>query len=79
MATKTIDINDAKNQLSELLMLAKKGTDIILAQDDIPLARLVPVGDKSSRPRIAGLHEGAFLISEDFDDPLPDSFWLGKE
>lgn len=28
--------------------------------------------------RIAGLHAGSTLyISDDFDDPLPDSFWLG--
>lgn len=79
MTTKTIDIDDAKNQLSELLTLANKGTDIILSKDNIPLARLVPVENKSSQPRIAGLHKGAFIISEDFDDPLPDSFWLGKE
>lgn len=29
--------------------------------------------------RILGLHEGLVTISEDFDEPLPDSFWLGKE
>ena len=25
------------------------------------------------------LHPGAFIVSDDFDDPLPDSFWLGQE
>ncbi len=29
--------------------------------------------------RIAGLHPGAFQPTADFDDPLPDEFWLGKE
>ena len=29
--------------------------------------------------RIAGLHPGAFQPTTDFDDPLPDEFWLGKE
>ena len=30
-------------------------------------------------PRIAGLHEGQTVISDDFDEPLPDEFWLGKD
>ena len=29
--------------------------------------------------RILGLHRGAMEASEDFDAPLPDSFWLGEE
>ena len=29
--------------------------------------------------RIAGLHAGLTWISDDFDDPLPDSFWLGEK
>ena len=26
-----------------------------------------------------GLHAGMMEMSPDFDDPLPDSFWLGKD
>ncbi|MGB3790981.1 MAG: hypothetical protein WA949_23450 [Phormidesmis sp.] len=29
--------------------------------------------------RKPNLHLGAFVISDEFDDPLPDSFWLGEE
>lgn len=29
--------------------------------------------------RIAGLHAGAWELAPDFDDPLPDEFWLGKD
>lgn len=32
-----------------------------------------------SKNRILGLHRGLMKMSEDFDDPLPDSFWLGEE
>ena len=28
-------------------------------------------------PRKSGLHAGWYEISEDFDAPLPDNFWLG--
>ncbi|MEL6489825.1 MAG: DUF2281 domain-containing protein [Cyanobacteria bacterium J06621_3] len=27
--------------------------------------------------RKPGLYPGAFVISDDFDAPLPDNFWLG--
>ncbi|HEY1082343.1 MAG TPA: hypothetical protein VGE29_08790 [Prosthecobacter sp.] len=29
--------------------------------------------------RIAGLGKGAWAVSDDFDDPLPDEFWLGED
>jgi predicted DNA-binding antitoxin AbrB/MazE fold protein len=32
--------------------------------------------DSEKKPRIPGMHEGAFTVSDDFDDPLPDEFWL---
>ena len=27
--------------------------------------------------RVAGLHDGQISMSDDFNDPLPDEFWLG--
>jgi hypothetical protein len=33
----------------------------------------------SEQPRIAGLHEGQVWISDDFNEPLPDDFWLGED
>jgi len=34
-----------------------------------------------SRPRVLGLfeHTGETWMSDDFDDELPDSFWLGED
>jgi hypothetical protein len=29
--------------------------------------------------RVAGLHEGQIWMSDDFNDPLPDEFWLGDD
>lgn len=31
------------------------------------------------KERVLGLHPGAMEASDDFDAPLPDSFWLGEE
>lgn len=31
------------------------------------------------KPRVFGEHRGLIETSEDFDAPLPDSFWLGDD
>jgi hypothetical protein len=33
----------------------------------------------SSCARRAGLHAGAWQVAQDFDAPLPDEFWLGRD
>lgn len=30
------------------------------------------------KERQPDLHPGAFVMADDFDTPLPDSFWLGE-
>ena len=30
-------------------------------------------------PRRAGLHAGAWEVAQDFDTPLSDEFWLGRD
>ena len=34
--------------------------------------------ENQSHKRLAGLGKGTVVIADDFDDPLPDSFWLGE-
>ena len=34
--------------------------------------------NSSNAPRIPGLHLGQVWMSEDFNEPLPDEFWLGN-
>ena len=31
------------------------------------------------KPRVMDLHKGQVWMSDDFDEPLPDEFWLGKD
>ena len=33
----------------------------------------------SQRKRVGGLNPGSITVSEDFDEPLPDEFWLGEK
>lgn len=73
MLTKTIDIKKKPPDLQALLSLVADGTEIVLTENDTPIARMVQAGK-----RVAGLHSGAIRISDDFDEPLPDEFWTGK-
>jgi prevent-host-death family protein len=74
----TVNMHEAKTHLSELLALALQGEEVIIAKANKPMARLVPL-EQPKKPRIAGLHAGeGFWMSDDFDEPLPDEFWLGN-
>ena len=76
--TKMVDVQEAKLRWDELLAMLSEGTEIILAQDTQPLARLTPIASPTS-PRIAGLHAGSAWMSDDFNTPLPEDFWTRNE
>ncbi len=78
--TTTIDVSEAQQQLSRLLELARAGHEVVIVEGSIPVARLTAVApDLSQRQsRVAGLHQGAVSVSDDFDQPLPDEFWAGN-
>jgi antitoxin (DNA-binding transcriptional repressor) of toxin-antitoxin stability system len=78
MLAKQVDVQ--KTSLKELLALVREGTEVLLTEDDTPIAKIVPVEQKQAliRPRVPGLFPGIWM-SEDFDDPLPDEFWFGEE
>ncbi len=35
--------------------------------------------NQNHSPRIPGLHQGEIWMSEDFNEPLPDEFWLDED
>lgn len=76
--TRTVNIDEAKSQLQDLLASALDGDEVIIAEDGKPLARLVPVAPAGKR-RVAGLNRGSIWTSEDFDEALPDEFWVGQQ
>ena len=80
MVTKTIDIAKMQAFKDYLLSLLEQDNEIILTEGDTPLARLTQV-EKPTPPtgqRIPGLHPGHWM-SDDFDEPLSDEFWLGED
>jgi antitoxin (DNA-binding transcriptional repressor) of toxin-antitoxin stability system len=79
MATLTIDVNDLPSRLNEALDLARAGTEVILQDANGPVVKMVPIPpSEPRRPIILNMHPGAMVPSADFDDPLPEEFWLGE-
>ena len=89
MADKTVGAAEAQERLADLLDFVREGNEVVISDGDEPVARIVPVGavptaegpDLPDRrwKRTLGLTRGAIRVAADFDDPLPDSFWLGEE
>lgn len=65
-------VHDAKARLSELIALAERGQEVIVARGNVPAVRLVPVQSGSAAERVPGSAAGLFVVPEDFDAPLPD-------
>ncbi len=76
MLTETVDVHEAQTDFAKLLALVLKGVEVILSRDGTPLARLAPIVSPDE-PRVAGLHQGTIWTSDDFDEPLSDTFWMG--
>ena len=63
-----LDISQAKSDLSNLLDLAIKGEEIVITQDNKPVAKISPI----KRPLKRGSAKGKVWMSDDFNEPLED-------
>lgn len=66
----TVGLYEAKTHLSTLVERAAEGEEIVIAKSGKPKARLVPMGEVHPR-REPGKGRGQWVISDDFDAPLP--------
>jgi prevent-host-death family protein len=67
----TVNIHEAKTQLSRLVEEVEGGREIVIARAGRPVARLVPLAAPVRRKQL-GLLRGKIRVSADFDAPLPD-------
>jgi prevent-host-death family protein len=67
----TINIHQAKTNLSRLVERAAKGEQIIIAKAGNPVAKLVAYRPER-RPRKPGVWKGRVLIAPDFDELPPE-------
>lgn len=68
--TVTVNIHEAKTQLSKLLQRVLAGEEIVIAKSGSPIARLVPY-ESPATARTPGSAKGKIWIAPDFDAPLP--------
>jgi hypothetical protein len=81
MLAKQISIQKSDANWDELLLLVNQGNEIIIMNGDETIARMTSAetgSHTSITERVLGAHPGAWM-SDDFDAPLPDEFWLGKD
>ncbi len=64
--------NDFKINLSELLSGIKPGEEIIILNQGVAIAKLVPISLSSKRLATLGQDRGKFVVPEDFNEPLPE-------
>jgi prevent-host-death family protein len=64
----TVNVQEAKTHLSELLARVELGEEIVISRAGSPVARLVAVGTVPPR-QFGGL---ALKVPDDFDAPLDD-------
>jgi len=74
----TVNIYEAKTQLSKLVDLASSGTDVVIARAGKPVARLTSLKEEK-RALVPGLLEGEGWIADDFNAPLPDDLQAAFE
>jgi prevent-host-death family protein len=66
----TINIYEAKTQLSRLVEEAAAGRDVIIARGGKPVARLTRLAPPLRKLRF-GVLKGKVKVAKDFDAPLP--------
>ena len=51
----------------------------VIQKNEEPLAEIVRISSPKKGKRVAGLNRGKIRMSDDFDAPLPDEFWLCEQ
>jgi len=70
----TVTIEEAQDKLSELIHRLTPGEEVVITENDQPVARMTltaPLSGPRKAPRLGTLR-GTVLSMEHFDDPLED-------
>jgi prevent-host-death family protein len=66
-----VDLKEARKHLFELVRRAADGEEVIISEENKPLAKLVSAVPPA-RQRQFGSAKGLIVMSDDFDEPLED-------
>jgi antitoxin (DNA-binding transcriptional repressor) of toxin-antitoxin stability system len=68
----TITIEEARVKLDELIHRLTPGEEVVITENDQPVAKLVAAPPKARKVPKLGTQRGSVLSMEHFDDPLND-------
>jgi len=68
MATTTVNIHDAKTQLSKLIERAERGEDVVIARAGKPVVMLTRLKPPAKKRELGFLSGHDFMIPDDFDE-----------
>ena len=66
----TVNVHEAKTQLSRLLLQAEAGETVVIARAGQPSAQLVPIDAQHAGLKPPGARRDQIRIGADFDAPL---------
>ena len=75
----TVNVHQAKTQLSRLLARVENGEEVVIARNGTPVARLISV-TKHGKPRF-GSWKDRITVDDSFLEPLPEeelAAWEGN-
>jgi hypothetical protein len=72
MNTKELIVSELESTSEDLLSEVLEFVKSIKRQQPISIVT-------TARQRIPNLEQGKIVMSDDFNEPLPDSFWLGVD
>ncbi len=75
----TVNINQAKTNLSRLLSRVELGEVIVISNRGIPIAKLVPFRTSLDRRSSLGRDRGMFAVPDDFNAALPEDILVAFE
>lgn len=75
----SINIHQAKTNLSRLLSRVELGEEIVISNRGVPVAKLVPFRTSSNRRASLGKDRGKFVVPDDFNAPLPEDLQAAFE
>ena len=67
-----VTLEDAGTQLSQLIQAAKQGEEVVITQNDQPVAKLVSIPQQKAHAQFGSAKGLLVYMAEDFDAPLED-------
>jgi antitoxin (DNA-binding transcriptional repressor) of toxin-antitoxin stability system len=68
----TVSIQEAQARLAELIHQLIPGEELVITENNEPVAKLSRTPPRRQQPRKAGSAKGKIRMAPDFDEPLED-------